>query len=230
MAVFWLPSGFRAALGKNLPAAGNWRGLLSLLRHFGSRTSEIRQFWYANTLIIDKKTKNPGKIYFDNLKFYESLKDIEHLILEKGDLLFNRTNSYELVGKTSIFEDSNFDKVTFASYLIRIKANKKQVLPRYLNYFLNSPHAESIKTPLKSQQVGQANINGTKLKNIIVPLPSLSLQKQIVSSIESKFSVIDKVEETVNHALVKAERLRKSILKSAFEGKLVKEDIINQKP
>jgi|SRR3989344_1160179 len=163
-----------------------------------------------------------GKILFDNLKFYNSLEDIENLILSKGDLLFNRTNSYELVGKTSIFNGSDFDKVTFASYLIRIRVKNEEVIPEYLNYFLNSSYAEILKKDLKSQQVGQANINGTKLKNIVLPLPSLSEQTLIVQEIESKFSVIDKVEQVVETSLEKAEKLRKSILKSAFEGKLVR--------
>ena len=55
-----------------------------------------------------------------------------------------------------------------------------------------------------------------------VPAPSLQEQAQIVSSIESKFSVIDKVEQVVEESLKKAEKLRKSILKAAFEGKLIK--------
>lgn len=163
-----------------------------------------------------------GKICFDKLKFYNSLEDIEHLILKKGDLLFNRTNSYELVGKTSIFNGSDFKKVTFASYLIRIVVNDEQVIPKYLNHFLNSPSAELMKNNLKSQQVGQANINGTKLKNIVVPLPSTKEQRKIVSDIESKFSIIDKVEQTINQSLIKSEQLRKSILKKAFEGELIK--------
>jgi len=167
-----------------------------------------------------------GKIDFGNLKFYSSLKEIEHLVLKKGDLLFNRTNSYELVGKTSIFSESDFDNVTFASYLIRVRVNKKEVLPEYLNYFLNSPYAEILKKDLKSQQVGQANINGTKLKNIFVPLATIDKQTMIVQEIESQFSVIDKLEQTIDSALQQTEQLRKSILKNAFEGKLVKEVLV----
>ncbi len=68
----------------------------------------------------------------------------------------------------------------------------------------------------------QPNISQTVLKNIKFPIPSLPLQQKIVSDIESKFSVIDKVEQIVNQSLLKAEMLRKSILKSAFEGRLIK--------
>ena len=61
-----------------------------------------------------------------------------------------------------------------------------------------------------------------ELKEIKFPVPSIEEQKKIIQSIESKFSVIDKVEDVVEQSLIKAEKLRKSILKSAFEGKLVK--------
>jgi len=165
-----------------------------------------------------------GKIDYSRLKFFDGGLDIEKLVLEKEDILFNRTNSSELVGKTSIYNgNSQYHKVTFASYLIRIRVDKQLIIPKYLNYWLNSPQAAMIKDKLKSQQVGQANINGTKLKNINFPyVEDLEIQEQIVQEIESSFSVIDKLEETVYQSLEKTEKLRKSILKSAFEGKLVR--------
>lgn len=164
-----------------------------------------------------------GIIEYKNLKFYDSLYGIEDLLLEDGDILFNRTNSAELVGKTSIFKGSpDYDLVVFASYLIRIRPDRNKIIPEYLNYWMNSYQATLVKEGLKSQQVGQANINGTKLKNISFPYASdLGSQTQIIQEIESRFSVIDKLEGTVDNALLKAEQLRKSILKSAFEGKLV---------
>ena len=166
-----------------------------------------------------------GRIIYDNLKFYDDISKMKELILEEGDLLFNRTNSPELVGKTSIFRPNpNFDDVVFASYLIRIRVNKDLILPAYLNYWLNSPQADCIKSALRSQQVGQANINGTKLKNIEFPFTDLPAQSNIVQAVEERLSLLDKIEETVSKSMLNAEKLKKSILKSAFEGKLVKGD------
>ena len=164
-----------------------------------------------------------GEIDYTNLKYFDSIKGIEDCILEDEDLLFNRTNSAELVGKTSIFKgNSQFKHVVFASYIIRIRVNKDMILPAYLNYWLNSPEASIIKRKLISQQVGQANINGTKLKNIDFPfIDDLKEQEKIIDEVESRFSVVDKVETVIDASLAKAEKLRKSILKSAFEGKLV---------
>ena len=166
-----------------------------------------------------------GKISYIKLKFFDKIDDeLKEMVLENGDILFNRTNSTELVGKTSIFEKklSPYEVVVFASYLIRIKVDKNIIIPEYLNHWLNSPEAQHVKNSLISQQVGQANINGTKLKNIQFPLTrNKETQQKIVQEIESRFSVIDKVEEVVEQSLEKAETLRKSILKSAFEGRLI---------
>lgn len=165
-----------------------------------------------------------GEIDYTKLKYFDTIKDMEDLVLEEGDILFNRTNSAELVGKTSIFrENRNFKYIIFASYLIRIKVDKKKIIPAYLNYWMNSPEANIIKSQIMNQQVGQANINGTKLKNIEFPfLENLNEQEKLIDEIESRLTVIDKLEEVINASITKAENLRKSILESAFAGKMLK--------
>jgi type I restriction enzyme S subunit len=79
---------------------------------------------------------------------------------------------------------------------------------------------------IKSGQVGtgQPNFNGTKLGQLMIPLCTYEEQDQIVQEIESRLSVCDKLEETVQQSLNKIEYLRQSILKKAFEGKLVPQD------
>ncbi len=164
-----------------------------------------------------------GEIDFTGLKYFDKIKGMEDLVLEEGDILFNRTNSAELVGKTSIFRcNTKFKWVVFASYLIRIKVDHQKIIPEYLNYWMNSPQANAIKNAIKNQQVGQANINGTKLKNIEFPfIEDKKEQRRVVEEIEAQFSVIDKVKTVVISSLVKAGNLRKSILHLAFEGKLI---------
>jgi type I restriction enzyme S subunit len=146
-------------------------------------------------------------------------------LLQHGDLLFNRTNSAELVGKTSIFKGHpKYKQIVYASYLIRVRVDRDKIIPDYLNYWMNSPEALLIRNKLKNQQVGQANINGTKLKGIKFPfVADLKIQEKIVQEIESRFSVCDKMEEAINNSLEQAEALRQSILKQAFEGKLTEE-------
>jgi len=88
----------------------------------------------------------------------------------------------------------------------------------YLYYFLLS---RTKRLRNINQGAAQPNLNTAIIKNLIVPYCNFEKQRKIASKIESRFSIIDKIEETVNIALVKAKKLRTSILKAAFEGKLV---------
>lgn len=103
-------------------------------------------------------------------------------ILNKGDLLFNRTNSKELVGKTAIF---NLDeKYTFASYLIRVVLNENIVNPVYINILFNSPIVRCQIDLISRQVLGQANINSVEMQTLRFPLPPIEIQNNIVRKIE----------------------------------------------
>ncbi len=171
-----------------------------------------------------------GMIDYSNLKFQDTLLGVEELDLKNGDILFNRTNSAELVGKTSIFSGHvKYGQIIYASYLIRVRVDQEKIVPEYLNYWMNSPEAAILKNKLKNQQVGQANINGTKLKNMEFPFADdLEIQKQIVQEIETRLSVCDNIEANIKEALTKAKTLRQSILKKAFEGKLLDEEELGE--
>jgi type I restriction enzyme, S subunit len=160
-----------------------------------------------------------GKFEWDDLVYTSDDNEIEKYLLKKGDVLFNRTNSPELVGKTAIYKGEM--PAVFAGYLIRINFSKDRLDPNYLNYFLNSQIAKNHGNVVKSFGVNQANINGTKLKQYPFPICNLDLQKEIVLEIDTRLSVCDKMEADVNGAIQQAEALKLSILQTAFEGKLV---------
>ena len=90
----------------------------------------------------------------------------------------------------------------------------------YLAYYLNTHEAKSYGNTVRTFGVNQSNINGTKLKTYPLPLAPLEEQQKIVSEIESRLSVCDKLEATIEEDLQQAEALRQSILKKAFEGRL----------
>jgi type I restriction enzyme, S subunit len=164
-----------------------------------------------------------GKLIFDNLKYLlPDHNEFPDLFLQSGDLLFNRTNSKELVGKTSIFKGKP-NPCSFASYLIRVRFCGK-ISSDFYSFFINSPYGRSWINSVVSQQVGQANVNGTKLKNLTVPLPSSQEQEAIVKEVERIFSIIDGTDNLVESELKRSNSLRQSILKKAFEGKLVPQD------
>jgi len=165
-----------------------------------------------------------GSLIFEDLKYYpEGQPQLNDFMLDPGDVLFNRTNSAELVGKTAVYEHWH-PQATFASYLIRAKVNDRIYDPHILAFFINSYYGRRYIASVVSQQVGQANVNGTKLSAMQIPFPSLPEQKAIAEEIKRHFSIVDYVEKTISNSSRQAEKLRQSILKLAFEGKLVSQD------
>ena len=161
-----------------------------------------------------------GKLHLKNLKYLTaSHNEFPELLLANGDVLFNRTNSAELVGKTAVYK-GNPEICSFASYLIRIRL-LDGVVPKFLSYYINSTYGRAWIASVVNQQVGQANVNGSKLQALIVPLPPLVEQHRIVSEVERRLSVIDELEAVVAANLKRAERLRQAILHKAFTGQLV---------
>jgi type I restriction enzyme S subunit len=164
-----------------------------------------------------------GKLDYSDLKYLPSHHpDLPPTLLDDGDLLFNRTNSAELVGKTAVFY-GNHNRVSFASYLIRVSF-LEEYLPKYVSSFINSDHGRRYMRAVQSQQVGQANVNGTKLAQMPVPLPPATEQHRIVAEVERRLSVVQAAERAVETNLRRADRLRQAVLKRAFEGKLVAQD------
>jgi type I restriction enzyme S subunit len=161
-----------------------------------------------------------GKFDFDSLKYLpRSHDEFPELFLSDGDLLFNRTNSAELVGKTAVYKDSP-KPCSFASYLIRVRL-AEGCIPDFVSYFINSAFGRKWIAEVVSQQVGQANVNGTKLQALAIPLPPFAEQKRIVAEVERRLSVVEELEAIVSANLLRASRLRQSILQEAFSGELV---------
>lgn len=108
-------------------------------------------------------------------------KELEKYIVRKGDVLFNRTNSKELVGKTCVF---NIDTpMVIAGYIIRVRTNEL-VLPEYLSAVLNSSYGKATLAGMCKAIVGQANINAQELQDIKISIPPIELQKEYVRLIE----------------------------------------------
>ena len=164
-----------------------------------------------------------GHIVLDDLKYLPmGHPALVSLRLRNGDLLFNRTNSIDLVGKTAIYSGKP-PLCTFASYLIRVRL-LAGLRPRFLMYVLNSFSGRRWIRQVASQTVGQANVNGTKLAAFQFPLPPTAEQDAVVAEVEKKLSAIDEAVADIGAKVKKAGVLRQSILHSAFTGKLVPQD------
>lgn len=155
-----------------------------------------------------------GRLDLSDLKFIDLHdSDKEKFLVRKGDLLFNRTNSKELVGKTTVFEEDN--PMAFAGYLVRIRTNELGN-NYYLSGYLNSAHGKKTLLNMSKSIVGMANINAQELQNIRIPLPPIELQNRFESI----------VQET-NRRLLKHEKSRykldilfASLSKKSFAGVL----------
>lgn len=119
-------------------------------------------------------------------------KEFQKYKLFEGNILFNRTNSFEHVGRTGIFLLEG--EYMFASYLLRLSVNRVKATPFYLNTIMNSNWFQINIKRYATKAVGQANINAKSLSNFIIPLPPLEEQKQIASLFQSIEKAIEKVD------------------------------------
>lgn len=130
-----------------------------------------------------------GKIDYSNLVYTSNDYDIERCHLEYNDLLFNRTNSKELVGKTAIYKAEI--PAIYAGYLIRV--TPILIDSDYLNYVMQSHFFKKYCMAVKTDAIGQSNINAEKLKRFAFPLPPLAEQKRIVARVEELLAACNRL-------------------------------------
>lgn len=161
--------------------------------------------------VLRMNNLNNGKLHLDDLKYYNPNKgELENFILNKGDVLFNRTNSFELVGKVSLFDSDG--EYSFASYLIRIKTNNKLLDPRFLNYYLNSPVGISTIQKYRTPGVSQSNINAQSIKKFLIPIPPISVQEEAMDKIETILANGETVFENLGYL----KSLQRSLINQIF--------------
>ena len=129
-----------------------------------------------------------GKIDYEKLVYTSDDEEIKRYPLSYNDLLFNRTNSREIVGKTAIYKAEM--PAIYAGYLVRITP---LIDSDYLNFVMQSQYYWIYCQSVRSDAIGQSNINAEKLKHFLIPLPPLSEQYRIVEKIEELIKVCEKL-------------------------------------
>jgi type I restriction enzyme S subunit len=157
-----------------------------------------------------------GILDLDDLKYITSDDEIERLLLKSGDLLFNRTNSPELVGKSAVWRGQG--AATFASYLIRVRFREDVVIPEFANYWINSSWGRLWARRVKTDGVSQSNINGTKLGDLVIPIPPLDEQVEIVRVAESLLLGSKAILGQLGDVELLLERAEQAVLAKAFRG------------
>ena len=202
-----------------LPVGWKWTELGDVCIKIGDIDHKMpKQIPTGYPYVSTKDFTDNLKISFKNAKYIseEDYLNLSRKIKpERGDIIFPR---YGTIGKNVLVD---FDKEFLVSYSCAvIKPNQKLVLPKFVYLFSLSPKiTEEIRK--YTVETTQANVGIASIKSFVFPLPPLEEQQQIVDELESKLTVCDKIEETINQSLLQAETLRQSILKKAFEGRLV---------
>lgn len=161
-----------------------------------------------------------GELDLEDLKYLAVDHDeFPELFLQDGDMLFNRTNSPELVGKTAIYR-SQITPCSYASYLIGVRFSHLYV-PELASAYINSAQGRKWVKSVVTQQVGQANVNGTKLAALAIPVPPLAEQQEIIRLLGEQRIVSFEQVKGLERSLRQSAAQRKNILQAAFSGQLV---------
>jgi len=146
--------------------------------------------------------------------------EFDEYYLHRGDVVFTRYNgTRRYVGVCAVY--SSDEKRLFPDKLIQTRLGTNIVLPAFVEKAASSGGSRAFIAQRIRTTAGQSGVSGSDIKAMPVPVCSPQEQRQVVQEIESRFSVVEKMEQSIKESLQKAESLRQSILKRAFEGKLV---------
>lgn len=155
-----------------------------------------------------------GEIDLSELKYMNlDESERERYLVRAGDVLFNRTNSAELVGKTAIFRESR--PMAYAGYLIRLRVRREND-PEYLACFLNANYSKRVLRGMCKSIIGMANINATEVQGIRIPQPPYRVQHDFALRV----SGVEKLRSTQRASLAELGALFASLQHRAFRGTL----------
>lgn len=158
-----------------------------------------------------------------------SIDDVDpELLLRPFDLLFNRTNSRDLVAKVGIYKNEIDEMVTFASYLVRLRTNYKSD-PEYLNYLFNSSDFICFARSLALHSINQSNLNSTKYSQIVIYLPLVREQRKIVKALQKICKVIAEKIGMEKKLIDLMNEYRTTLISEVVTGKIdVRDEVIPQ--
>ncbi len=182
-------------------------------------TSEKAHSERIGTPVFRMGNIQSGKLDLSDMKYmHPSQQELKKLTLQKGDILVNRTNSAELVGKCAVFDlDGDY---LFASYIIRLRIDTQKANPYLVAEYINSPLGRAYMFAERKQMTGQANVNSQKLKALPIKLPPLDEQRRIVAYLDSVQARLASLRELQSATEEELSALLPSVLDKAFKGEL----------
>lgn len=167
-----------------------------------------------------------ANVYYNRLDLNEiknigvTESEVERTLLEKNDLLFVEGNgSKSQIGRVAIW-DGSIEQCLHQNHIIKGRP-LGNMLPEYALFYLISGGGRNQITDIAKSTSGLYTLSTNKVKNLQIPVCNITKQQQVINEIASRLSICESIEQTVDTALAQADALRQSILKQAFEGRLV---------
>ena len=182
---------------------------------YGTSKKSVSQ---GKVVVIRMGNLQDGEIRWDDLAYSNDEEDIEKYRLFSGDVLFNRTNSSALVGKTSIYRGDY--PAIYAGYLIKLDYDHSRIIGDFLNYSLNTIRAKKYYNLVKTDGVNQSNINAKKIGAYKFAMPNIKEQIEIVRILDDMFAKEQQVKQVAETVVEQIDLIKKSILSRAFRGEL----------
>ena len=198
-----------------LPTGWKWVRLGEIAEGFMYGTS-AKSSPFGTCPVLRMGNIQDGMIDWEKLVYSNNEEEISKYALRKFDLLFNRTNSREIVGKTAIYESDK--QAIYAGYLVRFMIILSN--PYFINYVLNSPMHREWCNAMKTDALGQSNINAEKLKKFVLALPPLAEQQKIVDIVSAMLNKASEIERQIQESEILSEKLSFDIIKKNLEGLL----------
>jgi|SRR5215469_4803178 len=202
---------------ETLPSGWKFIALAKICESFDYGTSTKSQSTGKVPVLRMGNIQN-GKLDWNDLVYTSDEAEIDSYRLKPKTVLFNRTNSPELVGKTAIYIGQR--PAIFAGYLIRVN-HYPELDPEYLNFCLNTNYARNFCESVKTDGVSQSNINAKKLGTFDVPFCRLGEQREIVKRVQKLLALADQIEARFTEAKKRVDSITQSLLAKAFRGELV---------
>ena len=171
----------------------------------------------GNVTVLRMGDIQDGEIDYSRVGFVDEVDDT--LLLQRGDLVFNRTNSLDQIGKVALFRGNSDYPVSFASYLVRFRCGPS-VLPEFLSWFLNSAYPLAWGRAQALPAIGQANLNPNRYGYLPISLPSIEEQGEIVRYISNWTSRIDAVRAETKRTIALLVERRAALIAAAVTGQI----------
>lgn len=161
-----------------------------------------------------------GNVVWDEfIRVPATEEQIARYCLQVGDVLFNNTNSVELVGKTALFR-GHTEPVLFSNHFTRLRVRPDQLMPEFLAAWLLHQWQAKTFASLCNRWVGQSAVKNDKLLDLAIPLPPLAEQRRIVTVLNEQMAAVERIRAAVEQELETIDKLSPALLREAFAGRL----------